>query len=229
LPLSLNGDKLSRPDLEFAWFTLDPADPVDANYDPDNDGNYDCSGAGCSYEAYTNFQEFFTLTDVDLTSPNAVRLAPLVYEGNPVEEWWQFRGYLLGLGTPSEGTTNYLKMDKQSSTDVRYVLIVDDNDDDFLTLNPSNDQTVVSGALTDQWEIYYTSSPQTAPVRVVGEHEFGWYNVDLDNDHIAEGTSPINWDTDGDWIVDWFEVNDDEEDGLRGDSSPLRYDSRQTG
>jgi hypothetical protein len=120
-------------------------------------------------------------------------------------------------------------MDKQSSTDFRYVLIVDDNDDDFLTLNPSNDQTLVSGALTDQWEIYYTSSPQTAPVRIVGEHEFGWYNVDLDNDHIAEGTSPINWDTDGDWIVDWFEVNDDEEDGLRGDSSPLRYDSRQTG
>ena len=229
LPLSINGDKLSRPQLEFTWFTLDPADPVDANYDPDNDGNYDCSGAGCSYEAYTNFQEFFTLTDVDLTSPNAVRLAPLVYEGNPVDEWWQFRGYLLGLGTPSEATSNYLKMDKQSSTDFRYVLIVDDNDDDFLTLNPSDDQTLVSGALTDQWEIYYTNSPQTAPVRVVGEHEFGWYKVDLDDDHIAEGTSPINWDTDGDWIVDWFEVNDDEEDGLRGDSSPLRYDSRQTG
>ena len=34
---------------------------------------------------------------------------------------------------------------------------------------------------------------------------------------------------DGDWIVDWFEVFDDEEDGIRGDSSPLRYDSRQTG
>ena len=152
-----------------------------------------------------------------------------MYEGNPVEEWWQFRGYLLGLGTPSEASTNYLKMDKQSSNDFRYVLIVDDNDDDFLTLNPNDDQTLVSGALTDQWEIYYTNSPQTAPVRVVGEHEFGWYTVDLDNDHIAEGTSPINWDTDGDWIVDWFEVNDDEEDGLRGDSSPLRYDSRQTG
>ena len=152
-----------------------------------------------------------------------------MYEGNPVEEWWQFRGYLLGLGTPSEASTNYLKMDKQSSNDFRYVLIVDDNDDDFLTLNPSDDQTLVSGALTDQWEIYYTNSPQTAPVRAVGEHEFGWYTVDLDNDHIAEGTSPINWDTDGDWIVDWFEVNDDEEDGLRGDSSPLRYDSRQTG
>jgi hypothetical protein len=30
-------------------------------------------------------------------------------------------------------------------------------------------------------------------------------------------------------MVDWFEVHDDEEDGVRGDSSPIRYDSRQTG
>ena len=35
-------------------------------------------------------------------------------------------------------------------------------------------------------------------------------------------------DTDGDWLVDWFEVKDDEEDGMRGDSSPIRYDSRNT-
>jgi hypothetical protein len=27
---------------------------------------------------------------------------------------------------------------------------------------------------------------------------------------------------------DWFEVRDDEEDGVRGDSSPIRYDSRTT-
>ena len=135
---------------------------------------------------------------------------------------------LLGLGTPSEVTSNYLKMDKQSSTDFRYVLIVDDNDDDFLTLNPTDDQTLVSGALTDQWEIYYTNSPQTAPVRVVGEHEFGWYLLDFNNDHVAEGTDPTNWDTDGDWMVDWFEVNDDEQDGSRGETSPIRYDSRQT-
>ena len=229
LPLSSDSNTLSRPELEYTWFTLDPADPVDANYDPDNDGNYDCSGAGCSYEPYTNFQEFYMITDEDLTSPNAVRLAPLVYQGSPVEEWWQFRGYTLGLGEPSEASTNYLKMDKQSATDFRYVLIIDDNDNDFLTLDPTDDETMVSGAQTDQWEIYYASSPQTAPVRAVGEHELGWYMMDFDDDHLAEGSSPINWDTDGDWIVDWFEVNDDEEDGLRGDSSPIRYDSRQTG
>ena len=59
LPLSQDGSggTLARPDTEFTWFTLDPADPDDANQDPDQDGNWDCSGAGCSYEAYTNFQE----------------------------------------------------------------------------------------------------------------------------------------------------------------------------
>ena len=52
--------------------------------------------------------------------------------------------------------------------------------------------------------------------------------LDFDDDHLAEGSSPMNWDTDGDWMNDWFEVRDDEEDGVRGDSSPIRYDSRQT-
>ena len=49
LPLSQDGSggTLARPDTEFAWFTLDPADPDDANLDPDQDGNWDCSGAGC--------------------------------------------------------------------------------------------------------------------------------------------------------------------------------------
>ena len=229
LPLSLNGGILSRPELEFTWFTLDPADPVDANYDPDMDGNWDCSGAGCSYTPYTNFQEFYMISDIDLTSPNAVRLSPLIYQGQPVDEWWQFRGFLLGLGTSEEATKNYLKMDQQSSIDFRYVLVIDDQDSDFLILNTADDVVLTSGEWTDQWEIYYTNSPLTSPVRVVGEHEFGWYNLDLDDDHIAEGTNPMDWDTDGDWIVDWFEVFDDEEDGVRGDSSPLRYDSRQTG
>ena len=170
---------VTRPDLEFAWFTLNPADPVDANYDLDNDGNWDCSGASCSYEPYTNFQEFYALTDEDLTSPNAVRLSPLIYQGSPVEEWWQFRGYMLGLGTNSEATSNYLKMDKQSSTDFRYVLIIDDNDEFFLTLDETDDVVITSGEWTDQWEIYYASSPFTSPVRAVGEHEYGWYNIDL--------------------------------------------------
>ena len=45
LPLSLNAGTLQRPDLDFAWFTMDPRDAIDANYDPDQDGNWDCSGS----------------------------------------------------------------------------------------------------------------------------------------------------------------------------------------
>ena len=39
--------------------TFDPRDPLDANEDPDQDGNWDCSGATCEYTAYTNFMEFY--------------------------------------------------------------------------------------------------------------------------------------------------------------------------
>jgi hypothetical protein len=120
-------------------------------------------------------------------------------------------------------------MDKSFANDFRFAYIVDDKDTNFLVLDSSDDEIHLAGNRTDAWEIYYVGSPNTAPVRAVGEHEFGWYLLDLDNDHIAEGTDPMNWDTDGDWMVDWFEVHDDEEDGIRGDSSPIRYDSRQTG
>ena len=33
---------------------------------------------------------------------------------------------------------------------------------------------------------------------------------------MADGTSPTNWDTDSDWKVDWFEVNEE--------GTPIRYD-----
>ena len=230
LPLSQQGANgtLGRPDLAFTWFTLDPTDPVDANFDPDMDGNWDCTGAGCNYEPYTNFQEFFAISDKDLTSPNAVRLSGMVYQGSPVTEWWQLRGALLHIGLFDESTSNYLKMDQSNSADIRYAYVVDDKDTNYLLLDSSDDQVILAGNRTDQWDIYYVGSPNTSPVRNVGEHELGWYYLDLDNDHIAEGSDPMNWDTDGDWMVDWFEVHDDENDGVRGDSSPIRYDSRQT-
>jgi hypothetical protein len=231
LPLSQQGADgiLSRPDLTYTWFTLDPADPLDANLDPDQDGNWDCSGAGCVYEPYTNFQEFYAVTDSEFSSPNAVRLSGLIYDGEIVLEWWQFRAAMLGLDETGSSAENYLKMDKSFSNDIRFAYIVDDKDSNFLVLDAGDDEVHLAGNWTDAWEIYYSGSPFTAPVRAVGEHEYGWYLLDYDNDHIAEGTDPTNWDTDGDWMVDWFEVRDDEEDGIRGDSSPIRYDSRQTG
>ena len=230
LPLSQDGSggSLGRPDLEFTWFTLDPTDPDDANEDPDQDGNWDCSGAGCNYEPYTNFQEFYAVTVSEYSSPNAVRLSGLTYQGNPVQEGWQFRASILGLGQSNELLLNYLKLDQYSGPDRQYGYIVNDYDTDFLTVDPNDDVILMAGNLTDAWEIYYQGSPNTPPVRNVGEHEFGWYLLDLDDDHLAEGSDPMNWDTDGDWMVDWFEVHDDEEDGVRGDSSPIRYDSRQT-
>jgi len=231
LPLSQQGSEgiLSRPDLSSTWFTLNPADPVDANYDPDQDGNWDCTGAGCVYEPYTNFQEFYAITDSDLSSPNAVRLSGMIYDGEIVLEWWQLRASLLKFDSTGSSTENYLKMDKSFAKDIRFAYLVDDKDANFLVLDSSDDEIYLAGNRTDAWEIYYAGSPNTAPVRAVGEHEFGWYLLDVDNDHIAEGSDPMNWDTDGDWMVDWFEVHDDEDDGVRGDSSPIRYDSRQTG
>jgi len=138
------------------------------------------------------------------------------------------RKAVLGIGQSNELVLNYLKMDKFAGQDYQYGYIVNDNDVSFFELNASDDEIILAGNKTDAWEIYYEFSPHTAPDRNVGEHEFGWYLLDFDDDHLAEGSSPMNWDTDGDWLVDWFEVRDDEEDGVRGQSSPIRYDSRET-
>ena len=64
---------------------------------------------------------------------------------------------------------------------------------DFLVQDGSNHVILCGGNLTDPWEIYYTGAPNTAPVRAVGEHEYGWYLLDYNDDHVAEGTDPTNW------------------------------------
>ena len=57
----------------------------------------------------------------------------------------------------------------------------------------------------------------------------GWWILDIDGDLVADGTDPTNWDTDGDWLNDFFEIDDDLLDGIRGNSgSPIRYDDRTT-
>ena len=218
--------ELQRPMLSSVWVTFNPADPNDANEDWDLDGNWDCS-ATCVYTPYTNFQEFFMITDPALNSPNAVLQAQMSYKGQIVSEWWQFREYLLDGTGVNPDATNYLRMYEMPGDNiVAYKL--DDMDSDFLTINAADDITLCDGSRTDPWEMFYTDSPNSAPVLNVGEWEYGWWNFDLDGDHIADGSNPLNWDSDGDWMVDWFEVNDDEEDGVRGDGSPLRYDTRDT-
>ena len=46
----------------------------------------------------TNFQEYFAITSEQLSSPNAVRLSGLTFEGEVIQEGWQLRALLLGLG-----------------------------------------------------------------------------------------------------------------------------------
>lgn len=218
---------IERARLNFTWFNLDPRNPNDANEDPDMDGTWDCSGVA-TYKPYSNFQEFYAINDQSLTSPSAVRLSGISWQGTPVTEWWQFRGWTLQLDDINVHLTNYLRMYKRDPSDTLWALIIDDQDTDFQTIDPSNDIDLCRGDWTDSWDIYYSASPNSPPSLVVGEREFGWWYLDIDGDHIAEGTDPTKWDTDGDWLHDGWEVAEDEVDGIRGDSSPIHYDSRET-
>ena len=76
---------------------------------------------------------------------------------------------------------------KENINDDSYVLIIDDKDIDFLDVNSSNDEALSSGDLTDLWDIYYQGNTNRAPTLEYGEKIFGWYLLDLDDDHIAEG------------------------------------------
>ena len=228
-PLKISSG-LVRPDLSWTWFTMSPNDPTDAALDPDNDGEYTQTGLGWEYTPYNNFQEFFALTDASYMSANAVRLSFLTHNGEPVTEWWQFRNWLLKIGDGNEDTTNYLRMYKMNSTDLRYAKIIVDNDVEFFQMNELDDNHLCRGDWTDNWNIISNSSgisSTNSPNIGIGELPFGWWVLDLDGDYIAEGTDPMNWDTDGDWLVDYFEIHDDEIDGIRGDGySAIRYDNR---
>ena len=97
-PLSQDAGTLSRPELGWTWATFDPRDPLDANEDPDQDGNWDCSGASCEYTAYTNFMEFFAVANPNLDSPDSVRLSGETWNGSPITEWWHFRSFHTRIG-----------------------------------------------------------------------------------------------------------------------------------
>ena len=229
-PIDLSDGQITRPSLEWTWFTHDPTDPNDATEDPDNDGEWDCSGSSCQYIPYNNFQEYFAVVNVTLSSPSIVRASTLFdCSGQEVEEWWQLRQTLLGTCSGSNSvSSNYLKINKINDEDNLYALIINDNDENYQDVNSSDDEILVNGAWADEYnrlagDMFHLPNPG------LGEYAFGWWILDIDGDLVADGTDPTNWDTDGDWLNDFFEIDDDLLDGIRGNSgSPIRYDDRTT-
>ena len=140
-PLKISAG-LVRPDFNWTWFKMSPNDPTDAGLDPDNDGDYTWSGMTWEYTPYNNFQEFFAITDASYSSASAVRLANIVHNGDSVQESWQFRNWLLKVGDGDEDNTNYLRMYKKNSSDLRYAKIVVDNDAEFFQMDELDDDNL---------------------------------------------------------------------------------------
>ena len=229
-PVNISGANIARPDLDWVWFTHDATDPSDAGQDADNDGGWDCSSGNCVYVPYNNFQEYYGLVNASLASPTLVRQANLYdCSGNIVQEWWQLRESLLGTCSGSAAlASNYFRMYRVNNVDMLYALIVKDNDDHYEDVDTSDDEVMVNGAWADEYH-RFAGDQYHLPNTGLGEYVYGWWIIDIDGDQIADGTDPTNWDTDGDWLNDFFEIEDDMLDGVRGNSgSPIRYDDRTT-
>ncbi len=118
--------------------------------------------------------------------------------------------------------------DRVNDADMLYALVIDDNDLDYEDVDISDDVVLVNGAWTDEYQ-RFAGDQYHLPNTGLGEYVYGWWVIDIDGDQIADGTDPANWDTDGDWLNDFFEIEDDMLDGVRGNSgSPIRYDDRTT-
>ncbi len=146
-----------------------------------------------------------------------------------VEEWWQLRESLLGTcGGAAALDSNYLRMYKYNAQDNLYAYILNDHDTDYQYLDQSNDEVLVNGAWTDLYN-RFAGDRYHLPNTGLDEYVWSWWKIDIDGDQVADGTDPTNWDTDGDWLNDHFEIEDDMLDGVRGNSgSPIRYDDRNT-
>ena len=229
-PVTVNGGTIARPQLDWTWFTHDATDASDAGQDADNDGGWDCTGGDCEYIPYNNFQEYYAVVNATLSSPTLVRQAALFdCSGHVVEEWWQLRESLLGTcGGAAALDSNYLRMYKYNAQDNLYAYILNDHDTDYQYLDQSNDEVLVNGAWTDLYN-RFAGDRYHLPNTGLDEYVWSWWKIDIDGDQVADGTDPTNWDTDGDWLNDHFEIEDDMLDGVRGNSgSPIRYDDRNT-
>jgi len=103
-----------------------------------------------------------------------------------------------------------------------------DNDPDYMEQTYEDNIHLVFGEWTDPWNRTF-GDENHLPNLGNGEFVWGWYILDIDGDQVADGTHPFNYDTDGDWLNDHFEIEDDLLDGIRGNGgSPIRYDDRAT-
>ncbi|DAC48723.1 MAG TPA: hypothetical protein D7H87_07615, partial [Candidatus Poseidoniales archaeon] len=129
-PVQVSNGVISRPALDWAWFTHDPTDPTDAGQDADNDGSWDCSGGSCVYQPFNNFQEYYGVVNASMSSPSLIRDSSILdCAGNQVSEWWQLRESLLGTCSGSSAiSTNYFRMNKINDNDMLYALVIQDND-----------------------------------------------------------------------------------------------------
>ena len=119
-----------------------------------------------------------------------------------------------------------MRINKINDDDQLYALVIQDNDLTYLDVNSSDDIIHVNGEWTDEYN-RLAGDRNHLPNPGLGEYAFGWWILDIDGDLVADGTDPTNWDTDGDWLNDFFEIDDDLLDGIRGNSgSPIRYDDR---
>jgi len=119
-------------------------------------------------------------------------------------------------------------MYRTNSTDELYALVINDMDPDYMTIDSGNDIHLVKGDWTDEYGRVF-GDQYHFPNTGIGENVWGWWRIDMDGDQIADGTDPLNWDSDGDWLNDWFEIENDMLDNIRGNGpSPLRWDDRKT-
>ena len=131
-------------------------------------------------------------------------------------------------GTPNDIYANYFRMYRINMTDELYANVLFDNDVDYMILDPTDDVSICRGDWTDDWERRWGTFDRFPNIGQ-GEYVWGWWNLDIDGDNIADGTDPTDYDTEGDWLNDWFEIDDDMVDGVRGNGgSPIRYDDRTT-
>ena len=238
--LAIDGLDYIRPTLTNVEFQLDPSQAEDAQHDPDKDGDYICNGVTCQYIANTNLMEFYGITD----NQTNITKSTLIDSNNylkwdhdqnlttpaiNVTEWWHLRGYLLHLDAGNESTYNYFKIHKLNENDPYYAYILDDNDPNFFTVDPSNDAALpeLAGNQTDEWGKVANPNTDRNPEIEQNEHAYRWYLLDFDGDSVADGTNILNWDTDMDWLNDWFEIDSAIDSGSRNESvSPIRYEVR---